>query len=310
LQNLSPAKALYIKLGEGGKWERECLEEAQTLRLDYRNVPHDLCLDGNWDGVIGHLVSEGSKHGAAKRHQVQIRAFYEAPQDVLWITFFANKLWWCFSKPEITRLSDRTTTRPVIDQWSSVDIAGQTLDFARLSGKLTKTQGFQGTICEIHGSEFRYLIDKVNGVYPPDVLRAKSARSKLGAALEVLLGNLHPKDFELLTDMIFREAGWRRVGEVGGTQKTLDLDLEAPVTRERYGVQIKAEADLQTFEKYCQDFALMDSFKRFYFVVHSPRPDLMNANRENGNVELLRPPELADLVVRYGLVDWLIQKAG
>ncbi len=32
---------------------------------------------------------------------------------------------------------------------------------------------------------------------------------------------LEPQDFELLVDLVFSTSGWRRVGVVGGTQKTL-----------------------------------------------------------------------------------------
>lgn len=33
-----------------------------------------------------------------------------------------NKRWWCFSKPEITLLADKTKTRPVIGKWSDKDV--------------------------------------------------------------------------------------------------------------------------------------------------------------------------------------------
>ena len=33
--------ALYIKLGEAGKYEADCIEKDQTLRLGYEGTPHD-----------------------------------------------------------------------------------------------------------------------------------------------------------------------------------------------------------------------------------------------------------------------------
>src|SRR3990172_12550576 len=45
---IEPTKALYIKLGKAGVWERDCLAREQTLRLGYEDVPHDLCLKGSW----------------------------------------------------------------------------------------------------------------------------------------------------------------------------------------------------------------------------------------------------------------------
>lgn len=35
--------AYFIKLGHGGEWETESLEQG-TLRLGYRETPHELCL--------------------------------------------------------------------------------------------------------------------------------------------------------------------------------------------------------------------------------------------------------------------------
>lgn len=48
-----------------------------------------------------------------------------------------------------------------------------------------------------------------------------------------LMQLLAPRDFELLVDLVFTSSGWRRVGEFGKTQKTLDLDLVLPNTKEK-----------------------------------------------------------------------------
>jgi hypothetical protein len=77
-----------------------------------------------------------------------------------WITFYANKLWWCFSNPIITLLPDKTKTRPVIGKWSDKDINGNVLLASNLSGKLLMTQGFRGTICSV--PERKYAIGKIN----------------------------------------------------------------------------------------------------------------------------------------------------
>jgi hypothetical protein len=100
-----------------------------------------------------------------------------------------------------------------------------------------------------------------------------------------------------------------RVDELGGTQKTFDLVLVSPITAERYGVQVKAQADLGALEEYERRVEGMEGFSRFYFAVHSPSADLESAET-TGRVQLLRPAEVAELSVRYGLVDWIIDKAG
>ena len=99
------------------------------------------------------------------------------------------------------------------------------------------------------------------------------------------------------------------MGELGGTEKTLDVMLSSPITNERFGVQVKAQADLATFGKFRRQAELIEGFARFYFIVHSPSPDLQQATSE-GKVELLGPERVAQLAVRYGLADWIIDKAG
>jgi hypothetical protein len=88
-------------------------------------------------------------------------SFFESGKDVLWITFYNNSLWWCFSEPIVTKLKDQTKTRPVIGKWCDKDIFGNKLEFDHISGKLLKTQGYRGTICQIQ--EKQYVINKING---------------------------------------------------------------------------------------------------------------------------------------------------
>ena len=44
-------KVLFIKLGAGGKFEKVCIEQSQTLRLDYEEVEHNWCLNKQWEKV-------------------------------------------------------------------------------------------------------------------------------------------------------------------------------------------------------------------------------------------------------------------
>ena len=92
-----------------------------------------------------------------------------------------------------------------------------------LGCKLLATESFQGTICSV--SERAYLIHKINGTEEPHVQAAQHALDALIASLVPIIQRLHPKDLELLTDLIFRQSGWNRIGVVGGTTKDIDLDL-------------------------------------------------------------------------------------
>lgn len=103
MTKINADKVLFIKLGQGGEYESDCIEKDNTLRLGYEEVNHQLCLDGQWDKVHNYFTTEeNSKTSIATSHTNQIKQFYEQDEKILWITFYANKLWWCFSKPEIT----------------------------------------------------------------------------------------------------------------------------------------------------------------------------------------------------------------
>ena len=90
------------------------------------------------------------------------------------------------------------------------------------------------------------------------------------------------------------------------------MELISPVTSERFGVQVKAKADLATFKSYQEDrFNDLEGFSRFYFAVHTPSPSLEEAARtlEKGKVALLLPADLARLSIEYGMASWVIDKA-
>lgn len=306
MKRIQANKVLFIKLGQGGKFERECIESNQTLRLGYREVDHKLCITGQWDKVHDYFITEeNSKTFVATSHSNQIKQFYEEDEKTLWITFYANKLWWCFSKPEITLLADKTKTRPVIGKWSDKDINGNTLLAGNISGKLLKTQGFRGTICSV--PEEKYVLAKINCEQMKEVVEVEQAMFNLKNKLTFLIQNLQWKDFETLVDLIFRQAGWQRVGDTGKTQKTLDLELFAPVTGERAIVQIKAQSDLQQFLSYQEQFATMNDYDKFFYVVHTAKNNLTTYENET-ETKLYLVDKVAELTISAGLVEWVIKK--
>ncbi len=306
MRRIKANKVLYIKLGQGGKFEKECIENNHTLRLGYREVDHKLCLTGQWDKVHDYFTTEeNSKTFVATSHSNQIKQFYEEDENTLWITFYANKLWWCFSKPEITLLADKTKTRPVIGKWSDKDVYENVLLAGNISGKLLKTQGFRGTICSV--PEEKYVLAKINCEQMKEVVEVEQAMFDLKTKLTFLIQNLQWKDFETLVDLIFRQAGWQRVGDTGKTQKTLDLELFAPVTGERAIVQIKAQSDLQQFLSYQEQFATMNDYDKFFYVVHTAKNNLSTYENET-ETKLYLVDKVAELTVSAGLVEWVIKK--
>jgi len=200
---------------------------------------------------------------------------------------------------------DNTKTRPVIGKWSDKDINGNVLFASNISGKLLKTQGFRGTICSV--PEQKYTLNKINCEQLNEVVEVENAMNNLKSKLTFLIQHLQWKDFETLIDLVFRQAGWQRVGDTGKTQKTLDLDLFAPVTGERAIVQIKAQSELHEFLKYQDDFAKMNDYDKFFYIVHTAKNDLVNYKNET-ETKLYFVEKVAELTISAGLVEWVIKK--
>lgn len=311
MKEIAPSQAFYIKLGRRGQWEEECIYKENTLRFGYREVSHEDCQNGHWDKVEKQLETEvgRSDRGAISRDLNQIRSFYEAGNNSLWVTFHGNHLWWTFADPQVIVLPDASKIRKVIGKWSNHDINGNPLFLDVLRGSLLSMQGFRGTVCSV--KEFDYLVNKINGKTPHHILETQVAYDVLVQQIERLVSTLRWKDFELLVDLIFREAGWKRLGAIGRTQKSIDLELLSPVTSEKISVQVKSEASLRDYHDYREKFANMD-YAMFFLAVHSPDANLtkeIRDRKEGGDVRLLGPKEVAKLSVDYGLSQWIMAKA-
>ncbi|MDY6896353.1 MAG: hypothetical protein SVO01_13200 [Thermotogota bacterium] len=299
-------KAFFIKLGCSGSWAEECINNS-TLRLGFENPHHQKCLDGDWDFIRNYWKNEVHKtEGKATEIMHQIRNFYESEAGVLWITFHNKKLYWCFSKREITELGDGTRIRPCKESWSCKDLKSNELTIEALSSKLTKTQSFQGTICNVEALD--YLKRRLNGTELPSVKRARKAYDELKDSLIDLIKNLTWQDFELLTDLIFSYSGWKRIETLGKTQKSIDLDLMSPVTGKRAFVQVKSTSDLSTFQEYVDQFKNMNQYDEMYFVVHSPKKSLEEYGGDHRE-KIISVDKIAELSINSGLADWIISKS-
>ncbi|WP_320110744.1 DUF6508 domain-containing protein [Draconibacterium orientale] len=307
-QNLNRvSKILFIKLGKGNEFAQECIEN-NYIKLDYRTVNHELCIKNQWERVQDFFINEEkTKKQVATSHTNQIKQFYTEGETTLWLTFNGNKLWWCFSKLDITVNEDNTKTRPTIGKWFESDILGNPLLTSNLSGKLLKTHGYQGTICNI--SESEYVINKLKGKDKEEIKEVKIALNTVKTKLAILIKHLQPQDFEILVDLIFRQMGWQRVSVLGKDLKTFDLELFSPITQERAGVQIKTGADLNKFKFYQKEFETMTDYDKFFFIVSSPQKDLMSFKNEDKKIKLYLTEDVANLTLSAGLTNWVIQKS-
>ena len=149
MNKLVPAKVRYIKLGAGGDWEKWCLDN-DAIRLGYESPYHNESVNGEWEIVRSYwLEARNGNEGAATRDINQIRDFYELTEDDLWITFHQRKLYWCKVSNAVEKLQDGSRVRKAIGKWSCKSLKGQVLTIENIDGRVTKVQGFRGTICSI-----------------------------------------------------------------------------------------------------------------------------------------------------------------
>lgn len=298
--------AYFIKLGEKGEWEEQCILYENTIKLGFNNPLHSVCLIGQWNEVYDYWISQGKTKGKATEMTNQIKVFYEGDEETLWITFFRRRMYWCFAEKEVTQLADGRRIRKVKGKWEYHDIQGIPLTIENLSGRLTKVQGFQGTICSV--GAFEYLLRRINHQKLNEVEKAEETLSTLLKDIEPLIQNLTWKDFELLVDLIFTHAGWQRISTLGKTEKSIDLDLISPVTGNRAFVQIKSKSNMAVFEDYIEQYKSMKEFNEMYFVVHTTDKSF-NRWQDTPDIKLWDVKKLSKLVVNSGLINWLIKKS-
>jgi len=260
-------------------------------------------MSGDWERVRRVWLDKRLDEGAATRDVIQIRNFFEAGEDTLWITFSGGFLWWCFAKPGVKQHQDEEGSyRETVDGWHNTDIKGAKLSSEKLSGNLLKVQSFQGTICDI--KEFEYLKLKLNGQVLPQVEDAAQAENQMVEKIVPLMRLLTWQDFELLVDLVFSNSGWRRLGEVGKTKKNVDIELMLPTTGERAFVQVKSSASKQDLTQYVERLKDSHAYDLMFFVWHSG--DVGEV--EESNVKLIGPDRLARMVFDAGLTSWLREK--
>lgn len=302
---LPHTRVRYIKLGEGGNWEAECLDKG-IVRLGFGSSKGErfhLCIDGRWDELTKSFIAEGKDKGTATRFTNETRLFFEDDGSALWITFIGESLCWGFLKRTLPKrhADGDGVWRTVAGGWRSTDLNGEQLTKDRLSGALTKLAAYRGTSCNVDVAE--YVIRRINGQKTAEVERAVDALKAMKSSVLELMRLLRPRDFETLVDLVFSTSGWRRQGIVGKTQKTLDLDLTLPSTGERAFVQVKSKTTSGELAEYVAKLDELGPYDKMFYVYHSGE-----AHTDDDRVIVINPEKLAELVLDAGLANWLIRK--
>lgn len=297
--------AYFIKLGKGGGWESECLD-AGIMRVRFQEVSPDICVAGDWETIKQIYREAGKDEGTATRFATELERFYTAPPDCLWITFAARRLWWGFAEKGVHSGKNGLKERKIKGGWCSTDIRKRPLDVSTLSSKLIQTGGYRGTICRIEA--FDYLLARINAQVLPETQAALDARSEFLNAMIPLIRNLTWRDFEVLVDMTFTAGGWRRIGVLGKTEKTIDLELQQPVTYELAMVQVKSKSNANVVREISTAVREMQQYRRIFIVTHSYQGQSVPAGIDD-RIELLNEERLAPMILDAGLGDWLIEKS-
>ncbi|WWW56506.1 hypothetical protein V8948_11335 [Klebsiella quasipneumoniae] len=112
MEKIQATAVKYIKLGEGDEWEHECLTSG-IIKFGYHKTPHQMCLEGKWEDVNKVWLEERKNNQSTATSDVrQIRTFYTATPDILFITFSQGLLHWCQPSGEITELDDGSQPAP------------------------------------------------------------------------------------------------------------------------------------------------------------------------------------------------------
>lgn len=123
-----------------------------------------------------------------------------------------------------------------------------------------------------------------------------------------ILRELHWKDCETLTDLIFLQNGWRRISMAGGSMEFTDMEYYDPINQEKYAVQVKSGAKKENFEKYKSDFH-GKGFRKLFFVVFNPDKSILELKNESADIELFYGEKLSELIFDLGLLEWVLKKS-
>ncbi|WP_148650150.1 restriction endonuclease [Lysobacter capsici] len=301
---ISPKSVRYIKLGEGGAWEKGCIEQGLLQFGTDSGSPETLqwAAEGRWSEFAASWRAVRSQ-GTSTRFTNETRFYFEAGPEDLWITFVGERFYWGFLEPGVPKpmQPDLSSVRTVRDGWRCVDREGKPLLKSNLPGSITSLAAYRGTSCSVKAAA--HVVRRINAELSEEVKHAEIVRSELIHSLVPLIRRLGPRDFEVLVELIFGASGWRRIDSTGGTRKLLDLDLELPSTGERAFVQVKARTSQAEFEAYAQQ-GKDGVFSRMFYVYHTGA-----VTTDDEAITVIEATRLARMTLDAGLTDWVIRKA-
>ncbi|HNW99702.1 MAG TPA: hypothetical protein PKK00_14945 [Bacteroidales bacterium] len=300
-------RAFYLKLGEQGKWEDD-LKNGDKARIGWSDIDINDIQKKDWAKIRLEIEKDfkirEKKNGATQDFNA-LKSFCEATDEDIFITFFDGKLYWCVLDNTIMQQDEKSKFRTTKMKWTCNAIDGKILYINQISGRISKTQGYRATLCSIEEKDTLKRI--INAEKSPIIDQIEKKKAELCDFIQKAFAELHWKDLETLADLIFRQSGWRRISRLGEKMKYVDLELEDPITKDLYQVQVKASAGKQEFEEYAEQFTGL-GYKELFFVVFKPDRSLLKLHNYPENVTLLTGQVLAELIIDLGLLNWVTQK--
>lgn len=302
---ITASNAYYLKLGRGGAWAADSIEHGRA-RIGWSDIPLESIRRGKWDTIRSTLQARASTLGAGTMDANALERFCRSTEADLWITFHGSRLWWGRLKDGPVEEDATSKYRPLVDGWHDKATTGELLLSNQIPGALASVQGFRATVCQVREKDA--LLRLLGGDRSPEHRLLSGARENLVQAVVTAIRKLHPKDFELLVDLTFRQTGWRRTSMVGKSMKSVDMELRDPTTGDQYQVQVKSRVNLTEARDCKGTFDPSSGFRRYYLVVHSPAPALESADLDDDQFELIGPDRLARMVADGGLIGWLLDR--
>ena len=318
MEELTFKNAYYIKLGKEAEWVEECLRD-NIIRIGWSAVKNvEDINNGNWE-TIKEIINwdfkkEGKKNGATQDFNA-LRFFCDATHDDIFITFYNGFMYWCTSTEKTilektTHLPEKTARYRQCNGWSNKPLGRGKKAFHvnDLSGNLTKTQGFRGTICKLKEDQVNILKRLINGKPNEDVAKIQTNQKEIICLIEKLNKHLHPKDCEILADLIFQRSGWQRISILGENMPFIDMEYFDPITNTRYAVQVKASCTLDVFNSFVSGIN-SGSFDKGFFIVFDSLNEKIFEDQIYPKIEIISGQKLANLIFDLGLLNWIMKKS-
>jgi hypothetical protein len=302
---LKAEQVYYLKLGRGGEWADDSMAHGRA-RIGWKSTPLAQINAGEWSAIKKALQATSKTMGAGTMDANALERCCRSTDADVWVTFHDSKLWWGRLKNGPIKEDATSKYREVLDGWRDSSLKNDPLLANQIPGRISQLQGFRATICRVRDRDA--LLTLLSGERSTEFLALAESKNALIVKTAHAIKTLHWRDFELLVDLVFRQSGWRRVSAVGEKMKSVDIELEDPITGDQYQVQVKSRATKEVASK-CKEEISASAFRKYYLVVHTADPELLGATDLNDDeFEVILTERLAGMVVDGGLTGWLLDK--